>query len=108
MRKVYNTQTIHLKESKMTESTKLDTTAFPSNEQAWAAMDAFSKNDSNFDGMRAALIAGAFAPQPAKADAMEALAEAFEAMHGRGDVWITTIAAAKLARAAQKGSNHAD
>ena len=34
---------------------------------------------------------------------LEALAESFEAMHGRGDVWITTIAAAKLARAAQKG-----
>lgn len=39
---------------------------WPTQDQVWAAMQAFSKHDSNSDGMRAALIAGA-APQPAPA-----------------------------------------
>lgn len=36
----------------------------PSDSQVWSAMEALSKHDSNSEGMRAALLAGAFAPQP--------------------------------------------
>lgn len=47
----------------------------------------------------AELIRAALSQQPAAQDEKEAMAEKFEAMHANGDVWISTIAAAKLARA---------
>lgn len=58
----------------------------PTEQQINATIDAY------------AALFGDLVPAPPQQEKQEPVAERFEAMHANGDVWITTIAAAQLAR----------
>ena len=83
----------------MTDFSPLDSALYESTPEKIAASLRYLRKT---DAVMAALMPMSVAPQapPAALAVLQDLSERFSAMHANGDVWITSVAAAKMAQTA--------